>query len=426
MELRRAYWRNGRAAGTITLADATDAEHAGLAALDGRKVSRGPLRVRLADLDRRLADSVFACSLADLLEAYFGEAVGSRREEREAAIETARQLRESWRARFHAVAAELPDGAPARIWLGEGAHGAEWLARRYGSEPLSRQDERQAMIRVVARALTSLPLDPPRRLAVLANELTGNPHALDSSEELGRLFLAGLLDLPGAPLSLTSTPAERLSAAERRQLYASVGILTETVSPTVAVFNLAGATSLRGADDPVIAAGRPTLQVLALRQLLGWRAAQSADSDVYVLENPVVFEDLLDRLESRLATDAVPTIICTSGWPSDAGWRLLDLIHDANFGVKFHYSGDFDLAGLRIAAAVQKRLPDAFRAWRLGADDYRAADRDGGVAAAEDLAQLASLEPLFPDLVAAIREAGRWAYQEAIVERLAGDVVQTI
>jgi uncharacterized protein (TIGR02679 family) len=383
--------------------------------------------VRLADLDRRLTESGFGCSLAEVLEAYFGEPIGSRRGEREATAVATRKLRESWQAAFLAVAAELPADARGRRWIEDAPHGVDWLTRRYGAEPSGQQQYRLNMVRVVALALTLLPLDPPRRLAILATDLTGDPHALDASGELGRLFLVGLLDLHGASLDLANTPSERLSAGERRQLYARAGILTETISPTVAAYNLVAATRLDGSVDPLFAQGRPALRVLALRQLLGLHAVNAASSDVYVVENPVVFEDLLDRLESATTTQRAPTVVCTSGWPSNAGWRLLDLIQAADPAVRFHYSGDFDLAGLRIAGAVQLRFPEAFRPWRLGAADYRVADREGGVAATpEDLAQLASLEPLFPDLVAAMSETGRWAYQEAIVQMLVGEVVAAL
>lgn len=66
-----------------------------------------------------------------------------------------------------------------------------------------------------------------------------------------------------------------------------------------------------------------------------------------------------------------------------------------------------------------------FRPWRFSAADYRQADRESGVAAsAEDLAQLTSLAPLFPDLVEAMQEAGRWAYQEALTNVLGEDILK--
>jgi len=424
-EVRLRYWRNGRAAGIVELADLSDAEHSGLAALDGRPADHGPLRLRLADLDARLRRSSFRCSLADLLTAYYGAPIRSRRHEREAAAEEARQHRDRWRGTFAAIVEDLAVNAAGRQWLDAGPHGIAWLTRRYAREPAAKLPERQALVRGVAAALSVLPLEQPRRLAVFANDLTGNPHALDSAEEMGRLFLAGLLDLHGAEVSLTGSPPERLAAAERRLLYANVGILAETISPTVAAHNLVGARRLNGSADPFVSGQNPALQVLPLRRLLEWSSARAAAPDVFVVENPVVFEDLLDQLEPAAATgQPVPTLICTAGWPSDAGWRLLDLLQRGDESVRFRYSGDFDLAGLRIAAAVQKRFPTRFRPWHLSAADYRQADRDGGIPASpEDLAQLAGLESLFPDLVAAMQETGRWAYQEAITRLLLGDLL---
>jgi uncharacterized protein (TIGR02679 family) len=276
----------------------------------------------------------------------------------------------------------------------------------------------------VAEALSRLPLDPPRRLAAYANACANNPHAFDPSEDQGRLFLAGLFDLQSAGGDSDLSLPDRLTASQRRQLYARVGLLTETVSPTVAVYGLRGAIRLDGLADPVVQGNDPGPHILPLRRLLGWNSARAATPQVWIVENPVVFEDLIDRLDGVSDPRNLPTLICTSGWPSDAGWRLLELLQAGDPATELFYSGDFDLAGLRIAAAVQNRFATRFRAWRLSAADYRQADREGGVAAsAEELAQLASLAPSFPDLVAAMRMAGRWAYQEALMATLATDLL---
>jgi len=419
---RAAFWRNGGPAGTIVLDDATPEEHNGLSSLIGRPPGHGALRVRLIDLDNWLQQSGFHCSLEDALTAYAGERPGSRAAERSHAQQEVARARDRWRQMLEQAAEGLPPDAGGRRWLVDGAHGIPWLLRRFQPGPDAALPEKRALVRTVAAALSQLPLGEPRRLAVFANDLAGSPHALDPDQEAGRLLTLGLLDLYGAEAEIDASAGERLSAADRRQLYAHAGLLSETVSSTVAVYNLAAAARRDGSQDPRVT-GPPTLQILPLRSLLQWSSVRSALPDVFIVENPAVFEDLVDALEREEQAAGTPTLICTAGWLNLAAWRLLDLLVSTGDVAHFFYSGDFDLAGLRIAGSVRTRYLDRFQPWRLTAEDYRLADRDEGTtASAEELRQLAGLSPDFPDLVPVIQEAGRWAYQEAITTFLLDDL----
>ena len=441
----------GRPAGRLVLPDAGSEEHAGIAALAGRRVGQDELRVSLSDLDAWLLRSRFACSLEDALAAYFGEPVPSRPLQKAEARAAVASAREEFRQALEALAESFPAASLARRWLAEGGHGVAWLVQRWGRLEVSAREERLALIRGVARALARLPLDEPRRLAVFADECLGNPHALDPTEEAGRLFVQALLDVapdPDAdaarlsPVPLLSeqgswerppsfradgtsresrVTAATLSTAERGRLYEVFGLLVDTLSPTVAAFNLREAIWTNGARETFPPG---VLDVLPLRRLLAWRSLRAAGERVFVVENPVVFEEILDPLEPKVAAgEDVPTVLCTSGWPSAAGLRALDLIVRGDGEIQLAYSGDFDLAGLRIAASLSRRYPSAFRPWRLSADDYLAALRPTSPAASpSDLDALATLQPSFPDLISAIQSAGRWAYQEAIATRLIDDV----
>ena len=419
---RTAFWRNGGPTGKLIVADATDAEHSGLAALSGRQVGHGALGVKLADLDDWLRRSGFACSLEALLAAYLGEPPGSRSEERARVQHSVVERRVRWQRAFSEITETLPVDAMGRRWLLDGAHGIAWLLRRFQNAPLASLAEKRDLVQAVARALSRLPLQEPRRLAAFANDLAGNPHAFDPDQEAGRLLLYGLLDLFGSETGIETMAGERFSAADRRALFERVGLLSETVSSTVVVFNLAGATDPNGAPDPRLA-GPPFVEVLPLRRLLTWGSVSVSSADVFLVENPVVFEDLADALEPIANDVAIPTLVCTAGWLNAAAWRLLDLCLASDAAARFWYSGDFDLAGLRIAASLAARYPDNFRPWRLGASDYRMALREAGtIASRADLHQIASLAPIFSDLVDAIQETGRWAYQEALTAPLLEDL----
>jgi hypothetical protein len=132
---RQSFWRNRRAVGRIAIGDFSEAEHQGLAALDGSRAGRGALRLSLASLDQRLRSSAFGCGLEELLIAHTGGPLMTRRDERAAADEEARRIRAEWRGAFTAIALELPTEAAGRRWLEVGPHGIEWLTRRYASDP---------------------------------------------------------------------------------------------------------------------------------------------------------------------------------------------------------------------------------------------------------------------------------------------------
>ncbi|HEX5415124.1 MAG TPA: TIGR02679 family protein [Chloroflexota bacterium] len=417
---RQKLFLNGRPSGLIRLPDASPDEHAGLAGLTGRRVGQGELRLQLSDLDAWLRASRFACSLEETLAAYFGEPIPSRPQQNADARAAAATAREGFSKTLGALAESFPAKSLARRWLAEGEHGTGWLAQRWGRLGAAERDDKLALIRGVARALARLPLEAtPRRLAVFANDCLGNPHALDPAEEAGRLFVQALLDLSGS-----HAVAAALSTAERTRLYESVGLLVDTISPTVAVFNLREAVRADGARE---AFPPGALQVLPLRLLLTWQSLRVNGERVFVVENPVVFEEILDALEPKAAAGAeVSTVLCTAGWPSAAALRALDLLVRGDAEIWLAYSGDFDLAGLRIAASLGRRYPAAFHPWRLSADDYAAALRPSSPAAASaDLAALSTLESTFLDLILAIQRAGRWAYQEALAPRLIEDLVES-
>ncbi len=423
-EATHAFYRNGRPVGLVVLTDATEAEQDGLAGLTGRKPARGPLRVQLADLDRCLRSSGFGCTLEELLVAWASEPVRTRAAERATAESERARRREGWREMLEAVAARYPPESLAGRWLTSGAHGLPWLLGRFERLDLSSLEEKRARVQLVADALDRLPLPEPRRLAVFANELAGDPHAFDLGAEAGRLLITALLDLFGEELGLASSRAERLGAAARRQLFERVGVFPEGVSSTVAVYGLAEATRCGGDLDPLIASAQPEVLVLPLRRLLAWRRASPGRPDVYLVENPTVFEDLVDGLEGGTTDACPPVVICTAGWPSLAAWRLLDLLVAARPDCVFHYSGDFDLGGLRIAEVVRQRQGERFRLWRLDPESYQVALREESGALSEgDLRQLALLGVALAKLVEAMLATGRSAYQEAIEHLLIGDLL---
>src|SRR6266567_3311180 len=445
-KLREKYIELGRVGGQITLEDTTPGERREIASFLGKAPYRETeIKVRLVDVDRALRQSGFACELPDLLNAFFpGKPLVTRPQQR-----AIRAIHEAdFRAALASIAIELPEDSRGRHWLLHGQHGQDWLFSHYKNESAEEQERQLNMVRYVVSALDQLPSSrSPERLALFAQRISGDPHTFDPDRAEGRLFRHALVDL--VSLSDGASPLERVPLPD---LYANAGLLVDTISSNVAVFNLAGAIYHNGILDPLPQAAGERVLLLPLRQLLEWQSAQPATADIYVFENPQVFEEVIAGLTRSNSGKTLHTLVCTSGWPSTAAIMLLDLLlapqasqqapqqalrQDDRKGRHYYtspaqvqeaanqlyYSGDFDLAGLKIASYLVERYPGRCHLWRFDSESYVKALHDKGVPAnSADLAALSNLSEIFAPLVAVMQEKGKWAYQEGITRLLLEDV----
>jgi uncharacterized protein (TIGR02679 family) len=134
---------------------------------------------------------------------------------------------------------------------------------------------------------------------------------------------------------------------------------------------------------------------------------------VSVVENPSVMQAALDRFGT-----AVPPLICVSGRLHVAARRLLRTLTAAGLDVRYH--GDFDPAGVGIAADVITNL--GARPWRMGAADYL-----------NVLTMGSAFDPAAVPLTAwdtalgeAMRRETTAVYEEAVVDDLLDDLVAEI
>jgi len=436
------YIELGQAGGQIILQDCTPGERRDIASFLGKHLySDTTIRVRLVDVEKALTHS-FNCTLLDLLRAYYSDReLITRAEQR--AMHTAHQAQ--FRSALASIAAELPEKSQGRYWLQQGLHGQEWLFSRYKNAPEDEQERQLNQVRYIANLLGQLPdPDTPERLALFAQRTSGDPHTLDPGRASGRLFLLVLGDLarmqrrdydegldllikhteeigeglPGVDTSSTSTsPQDR---TQELRLYSSAGLLVDMISSNVAVFNLAGATYRDGTPDPLPQVAGERVLLLPLRQLLEWQSAIPKQEDIYVIENPQVFEEVIAAMDSNRAS---PSLVCTSGWPSVAALTLLDLLLAASPTYRLHYSGDFDVKGLQIASALMTRYPGRCLPWHFDTDSYEVAlQSDGVLARTNELDVLSTLSKDFAPLVAMMLEKKVWAYQEGITHLLIEDV----
>jgi len=444
------YIAQGRAGGQVVLRACTGEERREIARFLGKRLSAGEtLVVRLADFQQALDASGFPCKLAELLAVLYPDRPQVTRPDQ-------RKQRAQAQQRFYealsALSDNLPAGSRGQHWLLSGRHGRAYLFLHHKNEEPAFQQQVLQSVRHVSEALNQLPTPPAyERLALFAQRVSGDPHLLDPQSLSGRLFVYALQDLPalsqGQQEAAEATPsgtddAETQSQsgelleeegfsphAQNRQrllIYYRVGLLTDTISSTVAVCRLAGARDASGVPDPLVAnAGRRVL-VLPLRQLLTWQKLEPVSRHVYLFENPQVFETIIDELEQSAGPgdeQVWPTLVCTSGWPGVAVIRLLDLLTRTHPQTQLHYSGDFDLAGLRIAAYLQDCYHAHLRFWRLDPEAYQAALHQQGVAFAHhELAGLQTLPTSLAPLVRAMQAHKQKAYQEGITRLLLQDI----
>ncbi len=392
-DARRRLARYGPAAGVP--GDLTAEERRALEGLLGRRLAPGR-GVRLDEVDAALRRSRFACGLEEALTAWLGPS-GPTPSQIAAAFDT------DYAAFVDGVAGDWPavrdPAVPAARAL------RREFSRARGAGAVGRLGQVASAVGRLAARSERAPAARP--LPVVANELLGDPHALDPDTPGGRLLLAALGGRPGA------------ASTERQALLATAGLAADGVSSTVAVLGLAAPEDAAA----VAAAAHRQVYVAPLRAVAAWGAGPWRGRAVHAVENPAVFEALVDR---GLPADVA--LVCVSGFPSAAALTLLAWLAQA--GALVRYGGDFDGNGLVIARRVLAQGGGAdWTLWRMAPADHVAAL---AVAPGRALraAEAAALGRLAADLgdtplaacARAILAAGRVAYQETLVAQLWADL----
>jgi uncharacterized protein (TIGR02679 family) len=357
---------------------------------------QGVVTVDLGRLDARLRASGLAAGLATCLTVSRGplaDVAGDRRAAGAARRVAAETL---WaRAKEHPAIARHPTLVG---WLDD-----ERAAGRLPAEPATRA-------RVLGEALDVLAVLPDEGtgLARVATGVLGYAHALNAGT-----VPAAVLRAAGW---LAGEPATAPSSEMRRRLWASLGVATDMVSSTVLVLGvtLVGDSPLAVSLAAHAAAGVPMRVTLGQLVHHVERAELRGPRRVWACENPSVVEAAADRLGARCGP-----LVCTEGRPSVAACRLLAGLTRA--GTELRYHGDFDWAGLDIAAGVflLGGLP-----WRLTADEYRSGVAAARVALPQLAVRRSALGEWDHELVAEMEHCGRQLEEEHVIDTLLADMTQ--
>jgi uncharacterized protein (TIGR02679 family) len=233
-------------------------------------------------------------------------------------------------------------------------------------------------------------------LAVLANDVLGDPHALDPSRPVARLVTGAIADAAGIRRPST--------AEEVRAAWELVGVVPDPLSSNVLVLGLEVVSEHplapmlrrhRDASEPV---------VLTLSQLQRWPIdALDPNASAYVIENPALIASAAAQRWNG------PAIVCSSGRPSVAVVTLL-----RHLGTPSYQHADFDVAGVGITAWLSEHAGTI--PWLMTSSAYLAAaptrrDRPrlrGAVRAT----------PWDPRLAEAMNQEGVAVFEEEIADSL--------
>ena len=378
--------------GRLRLNAPTGAQRDAVERLTGRRpTTAGSIGIEVAELERVIANAGIASDLRSLIESLRGPVVDRT------ALAAAEQQR--WTAVHERLRADATQLDPAlATWVDELA--ATGLLRRLVGDPAAAADLGQQALLVLSR----LPADAVP-LSQLAATTLGDSHALDDDTSLATLVLRGIE-------AVTRLPRRDRSAAERRALWARVGVLLDELSAPALVAGLRPigegllARVLRAHAD----AGEPCR--VTLRTLVRHRPDWSclAGQRVLVCENPTVVAAVTDRWGPT-----TPAVVCTDGQPSGAVQTLLTQLTAAGVALDFHV--DFDGGGIRIGNLLVDRFGAA--PWRMSRADYEAVAANAG----RPLGAAPPEASWDPGLATAIVARGRAVHEEQLLHELVHDLL---
>lgn len=401
--LLQKYKSFGRPAGTICLTDATPEECDAARALFGRTFSP-PLRIKTAEFEAALQSTPFqGVTLKEVLECYFGTS-----------IQTKQELQDERETRLLQVLARSRQEAESEVcrrWLEELSQkrGEGYSLIRQALQKEGAGEVQQALLRA-CRSMEWLERHPDERvrMAVLSAYATSDPHALDLNTLSGKLFLH--------LLAVKTGEAFPSGAEKRAALCYRCGILCDSIASSVTQVGLC--LYAAGEEHPAYRAFRLGHEAgtLTLTNLAGITAGDSPSGKVYLVENQMVFSQLCDRAESFRSP-----LICTSGQPTVAVIRLLDLL--VSTGTELFYSGDFDGKGLSIALQLLERYPHHLHLWHMAAEDYERCRSDVRLSGDSRALLQSCAGTVLAPVASIVGEAGYDGYQELLLAQLQEDLI---
>ena len=380
----------GLLAGRVSVGSPDDAERKAIIGITGVHQPAGikRLTVSLADLDSAFRRAT-GLGLVEVLASLGGPV-------RDRPGEAARL------AAARSSLISLAEGSPLYVscdWY------RAWLAELAGDGTVTRLADSGAVLGQAVGVLEFLDGRPASagtiELPALAVRLTGDTKALNHGTTLSTLVLRAL--------ALRAGVGRPSSAAERRELWDLADVIVDDLASRVLVLNVAA--SGEGLGEWLTGAARFGTPFQVTLHQLATHPIQIAQQVIFACENPAVLRRACAELGS-----SCPPLVCAEGRPSTAFHRFVRTA--VSGGAELRYHGDFDWAGVSIAAEVIRRHGAA--PWLMSAGDYLAAVRESEQSAS--LSGEPVPTPWDPALSSAMRETKLAVYEESVAERLLGDL----
>ena len=403
----REKWKSyGRSAGKIWLRNATESERRALEGILGKSLLESDIHFTLTEFEESLQKTRFApVMLKELLEEYFGEELFTNKEH------TAKQQNKKelfFRQLENDCRQQQLEESVAR-WIQESRENQKWGYSILVSE--WNKQERNALIlgRNVQRAFDLiLKREEEIPLAVLAAEVTNNPHYFDRGTVAGNLLVHAFCFMEKCDFPQ--------NAYAWRQLLAAAGVEPDHFSNTVIAYGIGLETE--NGMHPAYEAFKQldeayTITSYNLKRITG---AYSEKRIVYVVENEMVFSYLLDHLQEKNVS-----MLCTSGQLHTAALELIHLLVQS--GSRIIYSGDLDPEGMIIADKLWQKYPRNVVLWRMSPEDYQKSRSEEDIEKRR-LEMLKSIEnPLLKSTAIELERVKKAGYQENLLKELVEDIV---
>ena len=367
-EMRKKVRSYGRVGGTVVLKELSSEERRSIESLFGESLtSEGqPVSIPLKRVEEALQRTKFAgVSLKELLEGYFDEELISNKEMKQRRSEL----------------------------------------RREESKRLDAEVDR------VFGRLNELPEGGHIRLAVLAMDVFGDPHALDAGTVFGDRLVERLYEREFED----GIRAERKrTAKDRLEVLLRAGIRPDDISSFVTLYGIVLWDEAGEHPAYRVHVDRGDIFLVSLSNLSDIVRVVPRKKQVYVIENQMVFSELCERCPGA-------SLVCTSGQPSVAALLVLDLL--CREECEIYYSGDTDPEGLQIADRLVRRSNGRIRPWHMGVEDYEASLSSKVIREERRLHRMDGITDVgLTEVCERIRKSGRVGYQEALLEVMAGEI----
>lgn len=412
-ELRKKWESYGKAAGRITLKQTSEEERRAVGGIIGKVFYEETIRFSFLEFEQGLQKTRFApVNMKSVLEEYFGKTLITTQGRQKEEQERRKKFLDRSCGYFEENAGRE---AVALAWLqkmiSEKKYGYQLLMREYA------KDEKQAelLVRNVGNAVMKIKeltdKEDEYPLAVLAAEITDNPHYFDRSTTAGLLFVHAICCCKNMEL-----PED---AHQWRKLLTQVSIVPDNISSMVHGYGLRLLTKQgwHGAYDTFCERKEPYVITMEnMKEIIG---VQAVGEKVYIVENEMVFSYLIHNLKN-----SDYTLLCTSGQPRSVAQVLI--LYILASGSKIYYNGDIDPDGLCIADRLWKKFGDRIHIWRMSPEDY---DKSLSKERIGDIGR-SKLEnighPILKKTAECMKEKQLAGYQENMLKELLKDIVHAV